>query len=190
MELPKVAIQNLKPDDYPFIQQAAQLLLEEFCEIAPEAWSTLDDALEEVEESLQPERISRVAIAAGEVVGWIGGTPHYSGHAWELHPLVVKHSYQRRGLGRRLVADLETQVSDRGGITLYLGSDDETGRTSLSDLDLYPNPLEHLAKIQNRRGHPYEFYQKVGFVLVGVLPDANGFGKPDIWLAKRVKPTL
>jgi aminoglycoside 6'-N-acetyltransferase I len=35
--------------------------------------------------------------------------------------------------------------------------------------------------------HPYEFYKKVGFTIVGVLPDANGFGKPDIFMAKRVK---
>jgi len=27
----------------------------------------------------------------------------------------------------------------------------------------------------------------MGFVIVGVLPDANGFGKPDIFMAKRVQ---
>jgi len=32
----------------------------------------------------------------------------------------------------------------------------------------------------------YEFYQKLGFVIVGVMPDANSVGKPDIYLAKRV----
>ena len=46
--------------------------------------------------------------------------------------------------------------------------------------------LEHLAKIRNLRGHPYEFYQKLGFVIVGVIPDANGPGKPDILMTKRV----
>jgi len=29
----------------------------------------------------------------------------------------------------------------------------------------------------------------VGFVVVGVYPDVNGFGKPDILMAKRVNPT-
>ena len=33
---------------------------------------------------------------------------------------------------------------------------------------------------------PYEFYQKLGFVVVGVLPDATGPGKPGIFLAKWV----
>jgi len=33
---------------------------------------------------------------------------------------------------------------------------------------------------------PFEFYQKCGFVIVGVVPDANGLGKPDILMAKRV----
>jgi hypothetical protein len=36
------------------------------------------------------------------------------------------------------------------------------------------------------RGHPFEFYQKCGFVIVGVVPDANGYSKPDILMAKRV----
>ncbi len=29
-------------------------------------------------------------------------------------------------------------------------------------------------------------YQKRGFVIVGVVPDANGLGKPDILMAKRI----
>ena len=35
-------------------------------------------------------------------------------------------------------------------------------------------------------GHPFAFYRKLGFVLAGVLPDANGRGKPDIFMAKRL----
>lgn len=35
-------------------------------------------------------------------------------------------------------------------------------------------------------GHPYEFYQTLGFVILGVIPDANGLGKPDILMAKRL----
>lgn len=32
------------------------------------------------------------------------------------------------------------------------------------------------------------FHVRLGFVVAGVLPDANGRGKPDIFLAKRVSP--
>ena len=60
--------------------------------------------------------------------------------------------------------------------------------TSLSGVDLYDGLLDRLKNIQDRKGHPYQFYQKVGFQLVGVIPDANGLGKPDILLAKRVIP--
>ena len=58
--------------------------------------------------------------------------------------------------------------------------------TSLAGVDLFPDPLAHLAAIRNYNGHPYEFYRKVGFAIAGVLPDANGLGKPDIFLAKSV----
>jgi hypothetical protein len=53
--------------------------------------------------------------------------------------------------------------------------------------DLYLDPLGAAAPIQNLGRHPFEFYRKVGFVIAGVLPDANGFGKPDIFMAKRVQ---
>lgn len=182
---PNLKIQDLPPENALYRQQAAQLLVDNFRTIAPEAWPTLDDGLEEVDEAHQPEKILRIALCQDTVIGWTGAMPHY-GRVWELHPLVVADAYQRQGIGRRLVADLEQQVGDRGGLTLYLGSDDETGLTSLFGQDLYPNPLEKLAQIEDINGHPYRFYQKVGFSLVGVIPDANGFGKPDILLAKRI----
>ena len=59
------------------------------------------------------------------VLGWIGGIRQYDGNVWELHPLVVKPSYQGQGIGRALVTDLEEQVRQRGGLTLWLGTDDE-----------------------------------------------------------------
>lgn len=72
---------------------------------------------------------------------------------------------------------------------MWVASDDENEMTSLSEVDLYPNPLSHLRAIRNRKKHPYEFYLALGYALCGVLPDANGQGKPDIFLAKRVRKT-
>ena len=85
-----------------------------------------------------------------------------------------------------MVADLEQQVRQRGGLTLLLGTDDEDNRTTLGGAELYPNVWPHVETIRNLRDHPFAFYQKCGFVIVGVVPDANGRGKPDILMAKRV----
>ena len=78
------------------------------------------------------------------------------------------------------------KLKKRGGSVVFLGSDDENNRTSLGGIDLYPNPLEHVAKLENKGGHPYEFYQKCGYTITGLIPDANGPGKPDIWMTKRL----
>lgn len=183
---------DLSPTNQRLTEQTATLLFETFKEHWPDAWPTLEDAMEEVRESFAEDRISLVAIDdegddEGSVLGWISGTETYDGKVWELHPLAVSPRAQGRGIGRALVKDLEAQVAARGGLTLWLGSDDEDGMTSLGGIDLYPNPLEALVNIKNLRRHPYEFYQKLGFVITGVMPDANGLGKPDIYLAKRVR---
>ncbi len=178
---------DLHPGYEQIIQQVAAMLVEAFKDHWPDAWPDLESALIEVKESLGEDRISRVAVDDnGAVLGWIGGISMYDGRVWELHPLVVSPAVQGQGIGRALVSDLEEQVAERGGLTLWLGSDDEDNLTSLGGVDLYPNPLEHLAKIENLSNHPFGFYQKLGFVIVGVAPDANGFGKPDIYMAKRV----
>ena len=153
-----------------------------------DAWPTLDAAQNEVLESVGPAKISRVALDGDRIVGWVGGQPHYDGHAWELHPLVVAPARQHRGIGSALVRDLETRVALRGALTLWLGSDDERGETSLGGRDLYADLPDAIRAIRNLRRHPYEFYQRAGFTIVGVMPDANGRGRPDIILAKRIEP--
>jgi aminoglycoside 6'-N-acetyltransferase I len=183
-------ILNLTPDDTATIEQVAALLVEGFVEQAPDAWPDLASALQEVRESFASGRMSLVALdAQGRVIGWIGGIEQYEGHVWELHPLVVDAAHRRQGVGRALVAALEERLRVRGVLTLWLGTDDETGQTTLSGVNLYPDVWTHIAAIRNLRGHPYEFYQRLGFVITGIMPDANGPGKPDIFMAKALHPT-
>lgn len=182
-----MTIIDLTADNTRAVEQVATLLVDGFRDTGSEDWTNLEDALSEVRESFQPGRISRVAVdETGNVQGWIGGIEEYTGHVWELHPLVVRQDCQRQGVGRALVLDLEEQVAQRGATTIMLGTDDENSRTSVGGIDLYPDVLGKLRVLQNLRQHPFEFYQKVGFEIVGLVPDANGFGKPDIWMAKRV----
>lgn len=165
----------------------AELLIDGFKDTGSVDWTTLESALDEVRESLGEDRISRIALDAHDnVLGWIGGISEYGGNVWELHPLVVQRDYRGKGIGRALVEDFEKQVKIRGGRTISLGTDDENNRTNLGGIDLYPDVLNHLSTIKNLHGHPFEFYQKLGFVITGVIPDANGFGKPDIFMTKRV----
>ena len=181
-------ITTLLPGNHHLIQQAAQLLVDAFREHWPEAWPTSEDALAEAHEMLGPERICRVAVDEGQsLLGVVGGIPQYDGNVWELHPLAVQPALQGRGIGRALVEDFEEQVRLKGGLTITLGTDDEDNMTSLSGVDLYENLWEKVRDIRNLKNHPFEFYQKLGYVITGVVPDANGVGKPDILMSKRVR---
>jgi aminoglycoside 6'-N-acetyltransferase I len=53
-------------------------------------------------------------------------------------------------------------------------------------VDLYEDTWEKIRNIQNLKNHPFTFYQKLDYVIIGVMPDANGRGKPDIYMGKRV----
>ena len=178
---------TLTKENDALVQQAAQLLMDAFREHWVDAWPTLEEGLQEVHEMLEAERICRAAIDEdNNLLGVIGGIPQYDGHVWELHPLAVQPSMQGRGIGKLLVEDLEQQVHLRGGLTITLGSDDEDNMTSLSNVDLYENLWEKIRDVRNFKRHPYEFYQKLGYVITGIVPDANGIGKPDIIMSKKV----
>lgn len=139
-----------------------------------------DNAESEAENLLEPGRILFGAEKDGRIIGLVGAIPQYGTTGWELHPLGVLKEYQRHGIGAALVAALEREVVKRGGVMVYLGSDDESGTTSLYGVDLYEDTYAKIANIKNTGGHPYTFYEKQGYKIVGVFPDANGLGKPDI----------
>ncbi len=181
-------IVSVLPNDHHLIQQAAQLLVDAFREHWPDAWPTLEDGLEEVHEMLEIERICRAAVdEQGNLLGIIGGIPGYDGNVWELHPLAVQPATQGQGIGSALVHDLEEQVRAKGGLTITLGSDDEDSMTSLADVDLYENLWEKIRDIRNLKNHPFGFYQRLGYTITGIVPDANGVGKPDILMAKKIR---
>ncbi len=173
-------------NDEKMIRRIAEVLLDGFATSETNPWENLDEAIEEVKDSLSADRISRAALNdEGKITGWIGAIHEYA-LVWELHPLVVRADLQNRGIGTALIKDLEQQVKSRGGLTVRLGTDDENNRTSIGGVELYPNVSEKLSTIKNLRRHPFEFYRKSGYEICGVIPDANGFGKPDILMCKRV----
>ncbi len=109
-------------------------------------------------------------------------------HSLELHPLVVDPAFHARGIGRSLVAALEARAAAEGFLAIHLGTDDWVEGTTLGGADLFPDPLAKLAAIApTPRGHPFFFYRGLGFEPVGLIPDANGFGKPDILMSKRLR---
>lgn len=174
------------PNDEKFIRLVAEVLLDGFTTSGINPWENPAAAIAEVKASLQENRISRVCLDDEKnVLGWIGGFHDYA-LVWELHPLVVAAKRQNQGIGSRLVKDLEKQVKKRGGLTIRLGTDDENNRTSLGGADIYEDALGKLSNIRNLRRHPFEFYLKLGYEITGVIPDANGFGKPDIIMCRRV----
>src|SRR5687768_12520767 len=113
-------IRDLDPADAEQRERCAQLLVDEFREIAPDAWPVIEKARETVEECLHSGPV-RIASVDDAIVGWIGGRHAYA-RVWELHPLVVARAAQKQGIGRALVADLEQIAAARGAMTLVLGS--------------------------------------------------------------------
>jgi aminoglycoside 6'-N-acetyltransferase I len=179
---PQFVIDALRAGDMDTIDQAAALLVAAF----PHWLPTMELAREEVMQALEADRICLVARSDDQILGWIGAIPGYS-HAWELHPLVVRADARRKGVGRALVAALEERVRAAGALTLHLGTDDDgpTPGTSAGGVELFPDVLSHAAGLRVI-DHPAGFYRRMGFEVVGLIPDANGPGKPDILMAKRV----
>lgn len=118
-----------------FIKEAAELLIACF----PQAY--LDCADEEMEDILDDERVAFMAVEDNRLIGFVGAVPQYDITGWELHPLAVRSEYRGKGIGSQLVEALEKEVAARGGVTIYLGTDDEFGQTTLSGTDLYEGYL-------------------------------------------------
>lgn len=166
------------------MSQAAHILKRTFTGLGNDTWSDYQDAHQEVIECIQEPNIC-IGLCEGDVLlGWIGLRPMYQ-TTWEMHPLVVDLQYQRQGIGRTLLAKIEQIAREKGIIGIVLGTDDEQFRTSLSQITISrENIWKAIKTIKNLSNHPYEFYEKCGYMIVGIIPDANGKNKPDIWMWK------
>lgn len=178
-------IADLAEQSNAILEQAATLLVQGFDE--PRGWPTVELARDEVT-SVMRDGFARAMLDGNVVLGWIGGLPEYRGRVWELHPIVVRRECRRQGIGRALVIAFEAEASRRGALTATLGTDDDSGMTSLTNADLYSDVPRHIAELRDLgHGHPFLFYRKLGYVVTGVMPDANGRGRPDIYMSKHLR---
>lgn len=169
------------------LEQAAWVLYIASKSITAVTWKTIAQAREEVRQCIQPP-FSSIGFSIDEnIVGWAGLRPMYGEVTCELHPIVVLPEKQGKNIGSRLIREIERIAKERGVLNIVLGSDDELGLTSLAGKDLYSVDLfAEIKSIRNLHHHPYEFYQKLGYQIIGVIPDASGIGKSDIWMGKRL----
>ena len=165
---------------------AARILRDALAHL-PSAYNAPGEAETEVaQRSADCDWLGHAALDGKRLVGWIGAIRTCS-HGWEIHPLVVAPDCQRRGIGSALLLALEARARSEGVLTLFLGSDDDYGGTNLFGRDLWPGVLSHVAAAEvTARGHALSFYRRHGYEIVGLLPDVNGAGRPDITLAKRL----
>ena len=162
-------------------QMCAQILTDAL----PQGWPTLAQAMETVK-GLDIPQNSILAITEGDdVIAWGGIMPDYDGHVFEIHPLVVRADKRGSGVGAMLITALENVARVRSGLTIMLGCDDETFATSLSGCDLYDGLPDKMERFDSG-SHATGFYRRMGYTVIGVIPDANGKGKPDILMAKRL----
>lgn len=181
-------IRDLTPTSVAYIQQIEVMLCEAFKEFSPAWVPNLATANQKIQESFAADRVSRVLVDAdSQVLGWGGAI--IGDNVWEIHPMVVKPTAQRCGYGRMLVDELIHQAKSMGAVAVWAGTGDETGATSFSKVDLYNDPASAIANFEAPTNHPIFFWLKIGFSIVGVLPDEEGLGKPGIHLAKRIVST-
>jgi len=178
-------IRHIKESE-ELIHHAAEILTKTFTGMNKNAWPDVESAKKEVQECIQEPNLCIGVCVNDQLCGWVGLRPMYE-KTWELHPLVVDAQFQKRGIGRILIAEIEQLAREAGVIGIVLGTDDETGSTSLSHVDMTESNLWHkITHIKNINNHPYEFYQKCGYCITGIIPNANGRNKPDIWMWKNL----
>jgi len=170
------------------IKQAIELMYITFSEINGNLWLKNEkDAFIEVKECIKGANICIGIKLENRLIGWAGLRQMYE-KTWELHPIVVKKEFQGKKYGQKLLNELERIAYKNGIIGIVAGSDDETNSTSLSDKKINgENIFDEIKSIKNYKNHPFEFYKKCSYSIIGIIPNANGQNKPDIWLWKDIR---
>jgi aminoglycoside 6'-N-acetyltransferase I len=169
------------------IKQASDILYHTFHDVGKLWLKNIQEAFDEVYECIEGKNICIGIKEGNKLIGWVGLRPMYK-KTWELHPIVIRKEFQRKGYGNILINELEKIAVANGIIGIVAGSDDETNSTSLSDKIITgENIFREIECIKNYKNHPYDFYKKCGYTIIGIIPNANGPQKPDIWLWKDIR---
>ena len=174
---------RLDPANQTHIEQIAQFLHQCFRKYSPDWLPTISDCRQEIAESFEPGRSSLVMLDEQDhAIGWTGAI--WDENVWEIHPIAVSPNHQHQGVGAALVNEICQLARQNGAAAIWAGTSDETGATNFSQTDLYTNPIKAMEQIEAPDDHAINFWRHIGFTLVGVLPDAEGRGKPGIHFAK------
>lgn len=183
-------IQEIRIDELSKLKALAKISTEAARQHSSAWLSTVSDAMTELHRCVISENLSRMALRDEVPVGWISACP-VNKTVWEIHPLLVDPNTHRQGVGTLLVNEVENILKARGVWTIQVSTSDATNATTLSGKDLYIDPLGELQKLDvtdSKVGHALQFWIRSGYKVVGILPDAEGMGKPSICLAKRLVP--
>ncbi len=172
-------------EDSSHVDAAAHILVAAFKDRSP-AWPTFAAGHATVSEFVDSPHISYGAFLDNELIGWVGATPSYNGQSWEIQLLGVSPQWQRRGIATSLLKLLSEAVQRNGGHTLFVWCDDESESTTIGGKDIFTTPLEAIQAHVSGPRHAGGFYEQFGFVRCGILPNANGLGKPDILYAMAI----
>lgn len=177
-------ITDLDITDAALVDHLAAITFQAFKENAPDWIPTMALAKAQVLAAGSTGRLGRVLSQDNNPMGWIGLIK--GARVWEIHPIAVSTDQQYQGLGHLLVEDVAAIAKTAGALTLYASTSDEVGTTNLFGIDLYADPAGAIRTIEATGRNPYKFWEKAGFTLVGLLPDAEGLGKPALQLARRL----
>tara|TARA_R110002072_G_scaffold89232_3_gene199858 strand:+ start:38361 stop:38930 length:570 start_codon:yes stop_codon:yes gene_type:complete len=181
---------DLTPADESLTDEIAQLMFTSFQKYSPEWLPDLARSRVEIMETFDSGRRSRVLLDDdGQLLGWIGAIE--DDYAWEIHPIVVSLTGRRKGYGKLLVNDIINLARAAGAVSIWAGTGDETHSTSFSTIDLYQHAGEAIQAFEAPGDHPVTFWSGIGFSVVGVLPDGEGLGKPEVHFSLRItSPSL
>ena len=175
---------DLDTTNSALVERLANITHEAFRENSPDWVPTIELALRQVVAATSPGRLGRVILDQGQAAGWIGIIK--GRRVWEIHPIAIAIEHQYKGFGHLLVEDVARLAKAAGALTLFAGTSDEVGTTNLFGVDLYADPASAIKNLRATRRNPFEFWQNAGFTVVGLMPDAEGEGKPGIHMARRL----
>lgn len=173
----------LSQEDAALLRGVADLLVVAF---APIYEGDVTRALADVVQ-FAPEDLSLIARDGdGQPIGWLRAEHFKRQASAEIKLVAVHPSRRRQRVGQTLVRAAEERMRAVGCVTMLATVGDTRGRTNLYGVDVTADAPRLLAAFHCHADHPAGFFLRVGYRLVGVLPDAYGPGKHDLTLARRI----